>query len=154
MIAQASDAGAGRGETIFGVLAERARSHSRRFLAAQAAAALAGALVVLSLPSARPWWPLAALLTAVAAYSGWGLVDTAERVAGRADGPGEVRARVGRVGWRAAKLALAIVATLATLLAAGGAALAAFAGDAPGPYGACTDDAGRTFACDARGRRR
>ena len=154
MIARASNADPDRSETIFEVLAERARSHSRRFLAAQAAAALAGALVLLSLPAARPWWPLAALLIALSAYSAWGLVDTAERVVGRADGHGEVRAPVGRAGWRAAKVALAILATLATILAAGGAALAAFAGDAPGPYGACTDDAGRTFACDARGRRR
>jgi hypothetical protein len=125
--------------TIYDVLAARARSHSVRFLALQGglAAATAGALLVIT-PS---WWPLAALLLAVASYSAWGLLDARERMSGSPR-------------WlRSLKALLVGVATLGVVSAATGLALAAFTGDRPGPYGACSDSPGHTYACDAHGER-
>jgi hypothetical protein len=125
--------------TVYDVLAARARTHGKLFLAAQALVAAALASVLLA--ARLPWWPLAMLLVAISAYSAWGLVDARQREGGTAR-------------WILfLKLTLAIIATLGAIAAIGGTALAAFTGDRPGPYGACTDAAGHTFACDKHGGR-
>jgi hypothetical protein len=122
--------------TVFAVFAARARQRSPWSLAEQlAVCGLAGAIVLLFLPS---WWALGAALGAAACYAGWGLLDR---------GPHS----------SAVRLSLPMLATLATalaFLAAIGVGLAAFTGDARGPYGTCYDVNGRAFACDARGQRR
>ncbi|MGI8498859.1 MAG: hypothetical protein ACR2OG_14900 [Gemmatimonadaceae bacterium] len=127
------------GLTIFDVLAARARSRSDRFLGAQAAATFALAAGIR--PTAPSWWPLASLLLAVSTYSIWGLVDGADRSAS---------ARHVRL----AKRLLVVLATVASLVGVLGIGIAAFAGDAPGPYGMCHGRDGRAVSCDARGNPR
>jgi hypothetical protein len=125
--------------TIYDVLAARARSHRPRFLATQAT--LTGAAGLALLVVTLPWWPLAALFLSVSAYSAWGLIDARERERGP------------RRWARALAAALVVLATAGAAAAVAGMALAAFTGDRPGPYGACSDAPGHTFACDAKGAR-
>src|SRR5688500_3806393 len=104
--------------TVFTVLAETARAHSRRYLVAEAS--LAGVTVALLLAWQPRAWPVASLALAVCLYACWGLLalDDAARRPGRQH------------------LLRTIVAILATVAAAGGVgglALKAFWGSAPGP---------------------
>jgi hypothetical protein len=62
----------GNGETVFSVLAERARTDSRARLATYLALGLvAAALVLLFAPT---WWPAAALAVSLASFGAFGLV--------------------------------------------------------------------------------
>ena len=125
--------------TIFDVLADRARSRSTRFLGTQAGVTLTLATALAGVGPA--WWPLAAMLLAVSAYSGWGLMDA------RAQGTVTPLFAI-------AKRALVVVATVASVAAVAGTAVAAFGGDSPSPYGVCYGPNGRAFSCDVRGRAR
>ena len=125
--------------TIYDVLAARARSHGLRFLLVQTLLTGAAALVLLA--TSLPWWPLAMLFLSVSAYSAWGVIDARER-------------ERGPLRWaRTVEAALVVLATVAAAAAVTGMALAAFTGNRPGPYGACSDAPGHTFACDAKGER-
>ena len=138
MIAHSSSTRVAPGQTVFGVLADRARGHSRGFLAAQAGITTCVAAALFWLAAA--WWPLSSLLLAVGFYSVWGVLDSREQV------PTPSIRRMQR--------ALAIIATLACIAAVVGTAFALFVGDSPGPYGVCYGPDGRAFSCDSRGLRR
>jgi len=58
--------------TVYTVLAESARSHSRRYLAAESS--LAGTAAVVILAWQPPWWPVALLALVVGLYACWGLL--------------------------------------------------------------------------------
>ena len=120
--------------TVYTVLADTARARSTRWLATEGGVALAVVAGVLLL--APRWWPLAALLSSVAAYAAWGLLDRAPA--------GHARA------WRAVQRLLVVAATASVVAALAGAAVRLFWGDAPGPYGACYRDDGRTYPCKAK----
>ena len=124
--------------TIFTVLADTARAHSRRYLLAEAS--LAGATAALLLAWQPGAWPVASLALAVCLYACWGLLarGDAARHPGQHDLP--------RV--------IAALATVAALGGVGGLALKAFWGTAPGPYGACYRPDGTSYACNADGSRR
>ena len=125
--------------TIFTVLADTARAHSRRYLLAEAS--LAGATAALLLDWRPAAWPAASLALAVCLYACWGLLarDDAARGSGRR---------------HLLRLIVAGLATVAVLCGAGGLALKAFWGTAPGPYGACYRPDGTSYACNADGSRR
>lgn len=126
--------------TVFTVLAETARAHSRRYLVAEAS--LAGALAA-ALIAARPGaWPVASLLLSVCLYACWGLLARADAVGG-----------LGR-RQRLVRTSVAALATAAVLAGLGGAALKSFWGTAPGPYGACYGPDGTSYACHTDGSRR
>jgi drug/metabolite transporter (DMT)-like permease len=126
----------GKGETVFGLFATRARQRSLTSLLEQLiACTLAGLFLVVF---ASPWWPVGAALGAAASYAAWGLLDR------------RPRSRVTRAGLRV----LAALTTVFAFVAVVGVGLAAFTGDGRSPYGSCTDANGRTFACNARGERR
>ena len=125
--------------TIFNVLADRARSHSTRFLGTQAGVAIALAATLAGV--APSWWPVAALLLAVSAYSRWSILEARER-------------DTTTHSFAFAKRALVVIATVACVAAVAGTAIAAFVGDAPSPYGTCYGSDGRGFSCDARGHAR
>jgi Na+(H+)/acetate symporter ActP len=120
-------------ETVFTVLAERARSRSLRFLITESALCSGGS-VLLVLWNVN-WWPFAALMTSMAAMSGWGIVD---RLATTRVAP---RAALGAV-----RTGLVAAGTLAAVLFVIGLALAAFTGNSPGPYGTCVSG-GRPVSC-------
>ena len=124
------------GETVFQVFATRARRRTRRSLLQQTiASSVAAALTIALAPS---WWPVAAMLGAAATYAGWGLLD---RV------PQSPRSGL-------TLRVLAAATSVLVLLAVVGVGLAAFTGDGRSPYGTCYDANGRSFACDAQGKRR
>jgi hypothetical protein len=126
--------------TVYTVLAGSARSHSRRYLAAEASLAGAAAAAILAW---RPlWWPVASLALAVGLYAGWGLL--ALRDAHPERGPAT----------RVLRTIVAGIATAATLAGLGGLAVKAFWGTAPGPYGVCYQPDGKSYACDVNGQRR
>jgi hypothetical protein len=123
-------------ETVFSVLAARARQRSSKSLLEQAVACTsAGILLAMVFPS---WWSVASALGAAAVYAQWGLVDRAPR------------SRLTSIGLRG----LAMLATLFAFAAVVGVGFAAFTGDAPSPKGMCYEPSGRAFPCDARGERR
>src|SRR5215212_11262668 len=126
-------------QTVFSVLADRARGHSPGFLAAQAGTTTFVAAVLFRL--AASWWPLSSLLLAVAFYSLWGVLDSRAQVAPTPS-------------IRRTKRALVILATFACIAMLVGTASALFVGDSPGPYGVCYGPDGRAFSCDSRGQRR
>ena len=126
-------------ETVFDVLAYRARRRSARFLAVQAGVSACVAAVLWVL--AAPWWPFSSLLLAVSCYSLWGVVDSRR----------DIR-RTRSLAF--AKHALVMLATLACLATAIGTAFALFVGDSSSPYGVCYDAHGRAFSCNSRGGRR
>ena len=126
--------------TVYTVLAESARSHSRRYLAAEAL--LAGAAAAVILACQPPWWPVASLALAVGLYAGWGLLA-------RRDPRPERRRHAPLL-----RLIVAGLATAAVLAGLGGLALKAFWGTAPGPYGTCYRPDGKSYACDADGHHR
>ena len=124
------------GETVFQLLATRARRRTRRSLLRQTiACSVAAALTIVLAPS---WWPVAAMLGTAAGYGGWGLLDRS---------PHPLRHRL-------TLNVLAAAVTVLVLLVIAGVGLAAFTGDGPSPYGTCYDANGRAFACDAHGQRR
>ena len=126
--------------TVYTVLAQSARSHSRRYLAAEAM--LAGTVAVLVLAWQPAWWPVASLALAVGLYASWGLL---------------ARWTIGdeRTPWpRLLRGILTGLATAATLAGLGGLAVKAFWGSAPGPYGMCYRPDGTSYACHADGSRR
>jgi hypothetical protein len=139
MVRHSPSAPLGSAETIFDVLAHRAREHSRRFLAVQAGVTTAIAAVLFSLLPVS--WPLGALLLAVGFYSMWGVLDSREQ--------GTPQRTL-----QLAKRALVILATLACVATTVGTAFALFVGDSSSPYGVCYGADGRSFACDSRGQRR
>jgi len=101
-------------ETVFSVLAARARSHSRTHLALTTLIGLADAA---ALAWAHPQlWSMAALFAAPGAYGAWGLVDRAlsDRVAaGSFDTPMTNVLRIVRV-------VIGVAGTLAAIAAVGG----------------------------------
>lgn len=126
--------------TVYTVLAGSARSHSPRYLAAEASLAGAAAAVILAW---RPlWWPVASLALAVGLYAGWGLLALRDTHSERGSGA------------RVLRTIVAGIATAATLAGLGGLAMKAFWGTAPGPYGMCYQPDGKSYACDANGHRR
>ena len=129
--------GGAHSPTVYTVLAESARSHSRRYLAAEAS--LAGAAAAVIIAWQRPWWPVASLVLAVGLYAGWGLLA-------RQDPRPERRRRAHLL-----RLIVAGLATAATLGGLGGLALKAFWGTTPGPYGTCYRPDGKSYACDVDG---
>jgi len=139
MVAHLSSAPPSTDQTIFEVLASRARSHTRRFLAFQALICAAAAAVLVL--RADAWWPLSSLLLAVACYSSWGVLDSLRQDRG---------SRILRL----TKHALVILAAVACLATAVGTAFALFVGDSASPYGTCYEPDGRAFACNSRGERR
>lgn len=138
------DAVAGSGgahsPTVFTVLAGSARSHTRRYLEAEAS--LAGAVAALIVAWQPSWWPVAALALAVGLYAGWGLL------ARRIQRP-ERRRRAYLV-----RLFVAGLATAASLAGLGGLAVKAFWGATPGPYGMCYLPDGKSYPCDVAGHHR
>jgi hypothetical protein len=137
MVASVTDAPA---PTVYTVLAQSARSHSRRYLAAEAV--LAGTVAALVVAWQPRWWSVASLALGVALYASWGLV--AHRSTG-----GE------SIPWpRLLRGILAGLATAATLAGLGGLAVKAFWGSAPGPYGMCYEPDGSSYTCHADGSRR
>src|SRR5918997_313169 len=89
--------------TVYGVLADAARSRSARYLVTEGLVAAATAVGVLLL--APRWWPLAAAAASVAAYAAWWLLEHAASVV-----PGRPpRAR------RAAQGVLVVLATAGVL---------------------------------------
>lgn len=126
----------GPSPTIFTVLGQTARSHSRRYLAVECLFALVAATVVVVWQ--LEWWPLASLAAAVSLYAAWGLLARRDD---RAAAP-----------WRARfRASIAVLATAATLLGVGALGVKAFTGTAPGPYGACYRPDGRTYGCHSDG---
>jgi len=126
--------------TVYTVLAESARSHSRRYLAAESS--LAGTAAAVILAWQPPWWPVASLALVVGLYACWGLL------ARRDTGPKRGR-------WaRLLRVIVAGLATAAMLAGLGGLAVKAFWGTAPGPYGTCYRPDGTSYACDVDGRPR
>ena len=123
-------------QSVFKVFAARARQRSRRSLTEQAIACSVAA--VMTMLVARSWWPVAAMLGAAATYGGWGLLDRL---------PHSPRSRL-------TLRVLATATTVLVLLAVAGVGLAAFTGDGRSPYGTCYEANGRSFACDAQGKRR
>lgn len=124
------------GETVFQVFAARARRRTPRSLRQQTI--LCAVAATLTIGFAPSWWPGAMMLGAAATYAGWGLLD---RV------PPSPRSRLTR-------RVLAAATTVLVLLAVAGVGLAAFTGDGRSPYGTCYEANGRSFACDAQGKRR
>ena len=124
------------GETVFQVFAVRARRRTRRSLLQQTIlCAVAAGVTVVFAPS---WWPVAAMLASAATYAGWGLLDRL---------PNSPRSRL-------TLRVLAAATTVLVLLGVAGVGLAAFTGDGRSPYGTCYEANGRSFACDAQGKRR
>ena len=124
------------GETVFQVFAARARRRTGRSLLQQMIlCAVAAALTIVFAPS---WWPVAMMLGAAATYAGWGLLDRLPR-----SPRSQLALRV-----------LAATTTVLVLLAIVGVGLAAFTGDGRSPYGTCYEANGRSYACDAQGKRR
>ena len=124
------------GETVFQVFAARARRRARRSLVHQTI--LCAGAAALTIVFAPTWWPVAMMLGAAATYAGWGLLDRL---------PGSPRSRL-------TLRVLAAATTVLVLLAIVGVGLAAFTGDGRSPYGTCYEVNGRSFACDAQGKRR
>ena len=116
---QASRVSAADSETVFGVLAERARSDSGRRLAAYLlGGTIAAAMIVLMAPR---WWPLAGFAAALATFGAWGLLER--------------RGASTTHGVRLLRLALATAGTIAALLFIIGVFLVWFTGDTTSPYG-------------------
>lgn len=138
--ASAARRGGSPSPTVYTVLAETARAHSRRYLVAEAS--LAGAAAALLIDWQPRAWPVASLVLAVCLYACWGLL---------------ARAGAGRGPGRRQHLLCMVVAGLATVAALGGLgglALKAFWGTAPGPYGTCYRPDGTSYGCNTDGSRR
>ena len=126
--------------TVYTVLAQSARSRSRRYLTTEAL--LAGVAILLVLVWQSYWWPVASLSLAIVLYASWGLLARAYNGGASTQWP------------RLLGVLVAGVATVATLAGLGGLAVRAFSGTTPGPYGACQQSDGRTYACHLDGTRR
>ena len=140
MVGTVTDGRGSSAPTVYTVLAQSARSHSRRYLTAEALlAGTAAGLILLRQPR---WWPAALLVLAVGLYASWGLLAHGRSAEESTPWP------------RLLRVVLAGLATAATLSGLGGLAVKTFWGTAPGPYGMCHEPDGASHACNADGSRR
>jgi hypothetical protein len=129
-----------RAPSVYAVLAQSARSHSRRYLSAEGL--LAGAVAMIVVAWQPRWWPVASLALAVGLYASWGLL---------AGGP----TTPDRTPWRRfLRSFIPGLATAATVAGLGGLAVKAFSGTVPGPYGVCYRPDGTSYACRSDGNPR
>ena len=107
-------------ETVFSLIAARARSHSTAHLALTA---VIGVLDAAAIAWAHPsFWPVAMLFAAAGAYGAWGLIDRA--VAHRAaKGPSDAASTMGLRVLRESVALLGLVAVVAAVAGIFGASL-------------------------------
>src|SRR5688500_3191224 len=110
---EAAPAAPAAGETIFTLIADRARSHSTFHLALTA---IVGIIDALAIGWARPtFWPVAALFAAMGAYGAWGYVDRA--IVRMEQGQPSRGARFALSGLYGARVGTAVLGVIAAIVA-------------------------------------